>query len=65
MTLASMAPPFAVRCANEVTAVLDGFPVDELRVIPLIPVQKLPSDRFQALPSIRCRVNVEDVSQSD
>lgn len=51
MTLASMAPLSAVRCAREVTVVLDGFPVDELSVISLIPVQKLPKERIQLLPS--------------
>jgi hypothetical protein len=30
MTLASIAPPFAVRCVNDVMDVLVGLPVEEL-----------------------------------
>ena len=55
-----MAPLSAVRCASEVTVVLDSFPVDELRDISLIPVQKLPRERIQLLPSSGKSCDVEE-----
>lgn len=70
MALASMAPPFAVRWARDVTVLLEVKPVDGLILrievrfdvpgkteegtdfIDLMPVQKLPRERYHLLPSM-------------
>lgn len=53
MTLASMAPEFAVRCARWVYVELLSLPVVDPRFAAYISFQKEPKERYQVLPAKR------------